>query len=1508
MNRSQRGAQAREHRPDEGAVAAADLQAVLGGLLRASAATPQEQVLALRRLRSGTKTLDLAQAIAASASAPEPPHADALLASSAGLIVQAEALWGGVPRILARLPLSNRPSPNPRRRLGPGTVWIAAGVLVPGRPADEFVGLHISGGTAQFAGLQGASGDTLTLSGAWKIALHLRPRGPANPPPGASPGADASDAAVTLPPSFDLTLDSQGNLALGAGDARASAYGRDLQFSMLQGPAFLDELTASVVLPGRLDAAAFSMELAQSQLFRAAGSAPVTRSGWALKTTRGNAASLGELSSAGALWIEWGPLRGLAWPTLAQGTALPRAVLQLAPGAIEFAARAPTGLLRQSALLWEETAAPTPRASSVDLTSDSASVLAYGAVPGSELVTLSGTAHGHLDRPLQSDGGRLRLDLPQSTAFVFQDTAGIDFLLLASDPDAASAPHLSLVLHNALLKVRPARFMVALGPLVDGRIEAGALALAFANRAILPTLPDPYAASFDFDRTQDRDQGLVLALVQWTAPAAATLGFSSFGVPGAGAAVPGTISEQSAASFQPPRVLLDVSSAVDQFGVALPFNGGNADLKGLNLVAPADQVAVVTLPPISWEPMLTKTPTPGGGDVVLPPPPNDGGIAGLQAEDPSLSSIEPVALLALYNDAIDARRHFLATLPLPFGLVAQLNSRLYREGDRSDFIDLGGSVYLHQPQFAPDYSGGLQWGIAGPPSSDVPVVTDPTLPGYLEFSSKDQYAQAVLSTNVYTRLSGDFGRRSTRGIPLRRYELSGYGASLFSDWRDTASVGPAIIEARFDVLVGRTAHEVVQMQSVLYPWFVRVVRTITMDRRTGGWVLREDSGWVAATPGFFDYPPGVAEAFPPERRHPGAVQGVEAVRNISLAGAQFPEPASASQLIWQPVRFDADVVFADWPAPRLGVAGGSMQRRVASGGITGWIQIGGPTYTDTLPDGTPIERVRPASAQDLRDLHYLVGAASAPLDCVLEFGGTPAQPGLVLRASRADVDVAGEAGSLQLVGAVRGSPRLPRDGTWTLARLGGGDAAPKALDAGFPVPVLRPNPGSALAGSDRWHLAEPSDIAQLADNALPSMRYSFVQALGAQKVNFDRPRVSQDVAPISLPQPPKLADMGAILHAVGVFPGLADAFDFQSLKALHVDGDALKFQESFAIGDGSKTAVLLDLGGSDALQLRIEYHDEGVGGDSPSAPKATVATVTVDPAASPRWAITLQRVCFAVQFRGQALISIFATLTADELHAPTVRDLRVRYEGLLNSLQAIFSNIEQVARFLPGGSAAGLKVGFSQGHLTVRNQFALPSLPLGAGQITDIACDMGFDVSVTPLGLSFSAGLGSEQNPFHWIVSPLSGTGVVRVGVGSGGLDVLVQAGLGVGLAIDLGIASGSASVALAIELVTAPTPFEIKIILSGRASVDVLQGLASATITLAAGVGVIPPDELLHPPFLPPQLLPPPNPVPPITVGLVASVSAGIHLSVCWVVDVDWDGYWQFRQDIKTPAIPLPI
>ena len=88
-----------------------------------------------------------------------------------------------------------------------------------------------------------------------------------------------------------------------------------------------------------------------------------------------------------------------------------------------------------------------------------------------------------------------------------------------------------------------------------------------------------------------------------------------------------------------------------------------------------------------------------------------------------------------------------------------------------------------------------------------------------------------------------------RRVPLEGIELSGYGASMFSHWYNEHANVASVSQAHFDVLVGRTSREVVQVRSILYPFAVHVVRTITLTRAANGYVYRSDSGWKAESDG-----------------------------------------------------------------------------------------------------------------------------------------------------------------------------------------------------------------------------------------------------------------------------------------------------------------------------------------------------------------------------------------------------------------------------------------------------------------------------------------------------------------------------------------------------------------------------------------------------------------------------------------------------------------------------------
>jgi hypothetical protein len=175
-------------------------------------------------------------------------------------------------------------------------------------------------------------------------------------------------------------------------------------------------------------------------------------------------------------------------------------------------------------------------------------------------------------------------------------------------------------------------------------------------------------------------------------------------------------------------------------------------------------------------------------------------------------------------------------------------------------------------------------------------------------------------------------------------------------------------------------------------------------------------------------------------------------------------------------------------------------------------------------------------------------------------------------------------------------------------------------------------------------------------------------------------------------------------------------------------------------------------------------------------------------------------------------------------------------------------------------------------------------LPLGLGYVTDVALDLGLSASISPPGLDFSLGLGSEQHPFHWVVSPLSGTGAMTLGVTDGKAALMIEAGVGAGVAIDVAVASGSASIVLGFAVELRGADVTLKVILTGQATVDVLDGFASASLSLTSTLGVEPKPALSEATF-------------------EGQVAVGIHVTVAWVGGFDWDGAWGFSQTYELNA-----
>jgi hypothetical protein len=1322
---------------------------------------------------------------------------------------------------------------------GAGSFWIQAALLAPGAPPSSFAGVLIAGGVATFDAPPLPIGGAIHFPDGTQLQFALQLDVP--PPPAAQPGPgqDAVAAVVTLP--VTLAVDIQGGATATPAPFSLQQYGQTLAFTPSGAAGTVSFLVDRLILPAAVDAPSFAPAAVQSTLFQPDGSAPITAAGWSMAISDAAFDQLGDAPDAGFSVVTTGPGLTLASAQMNGVVPLGAATFLSAPGMLE-AIVTPSRSLTQTFTLWSGGAA---RPSSLDVATATPTGLAgWIAVPGQEQFLAFATLKTHLDRPLAADGRPLPYDLV-TALFAITTTLAATTVQLRGTPQSQPAgtpvPLTTLVIENAVLFAAPATRLALDGTLgAAGAVTAGSVAVVHPVNGLVPTLPDPYAAEVSDDTAGLTTSLSVTITIAWTDPAAApTMAFASSG------GIFGTVF----------ATLLDLSGAMDQLGVAASFQDpADFSLAGLDWRLPLHDVRLFTVPEISWEPMTDDGTSPGG---VLQPP-DDGGASALSVpQSVRLVPVAPSAVLAAGLDDIQNGLGYQAEITLPFGIHALIQ-------EASITAQPGAAVSNLRPSFPTGLQGANQISLrAG--TEDSPAHFHGS--AYVDLGTQPSpgYGASVLGFTVAQIFNSQFTETAANPagyVPLLRYDLSGYGASVFSDWRAADSVpGAGIVQARFDVLNGRTAYEVIQAQAYLYPWAVRVVRTITIERKLAGWVLRHDSGWRAASDGMFQFENPLNFQF-----QLGPVAGLTSIRNITENGAELSTPLG---ITWQPVLFDADVLLSTGLTVLEGANGAGA---LPSSGIAGYLMIG-PPATPLSPDG-------------YSELINLVGAVRAPISGTL----VPIGAKLKMRVSDAEVSSAPAVPSQAVVvGAVRGSPLLPSQGAWSVAQRDPfGTAAPLALDAHTPVPLIQDG-----ADPSRWHLAEPADVNRL---NLPFTEYGFIQGTGTQKVYFPQPKLLANAPDIELPLPPHFADVGALLNATGAFPNLGAALQPPSpTPNITTSDDGVSITLEWDVDPSVGAATLLGFGDV-SVQLEYQYVKDRSASSLPP-PVRTHVKVTISPTG---WDVTLQKVTLALVTPfgdiNDPILSLVGTITASSTSAPTVTDLDVVYGAILGTVQSVFANLQQLAKFLPGGVGASLDVSFSDGKLTIRDSFALPKLPLGIGFITDVALDLGTTITLSPPSLNLTAGISAPDRPFHWLVSPLSGTGCVQVGYENATPAILIQGGLGVGLAIDLGIAAGSASVVIALQ-VTIGSDIKLQALLTGQASVDVLDGLASAALTLTAGLGLVPE------PF-PPRI----GTKPLDDVILSASCAVGIHISICWVVDIDFDGAWQFTQKVDVPDITSVI
>jgi len=747
--------------------------------------------------------------------------------------------------------------------------------------------------------------------------------------------------------------------------------------------------------------------------------------------------------------------------------------------------------------------------------------------------------------------------------------------------------------------------------------------------------------------------------------------------------------------------LLDVSTNADLLGVSfgtfgtermamvatmLPAAAGGfpLEVQGMDVVTRGMNARAFTVPQISWEPVINLTP-PELRQKVPPiekfdPPlgpnyyPDDGGPTRLinnSADHVALAPI-PLSEFLIDNFATDQNFAALSLGTLPFGLrtLALLQKNYRYEGA----LRRGANLRLLRKTWASGVFGARQLQLDAGEA--------------LRVGESDMFMGSTLQVDNVLNLSGTPTKTTTlgedvakifnnefllepfslvrqRGVPVSRMDLSGYGASIFSDWLNPHAAIAETSQAKFDVFVGRCANEIIQVRSIMHPWGIKVVRTITLFRANTAYSYRYDSGWRAESEGLFDFTyyvyvkDGTGKLVPQRRAspysiHPGVCAGLFNVKDIRAAegiepfigsliysipkivdenGQEIPNDNRSFPYDLEPVFFTADVEIEN---PVSGFVtktiAGNERKLVPSKKILGFVQL--------APRGLPL------SVEKLNELIARQGTIGGPIDCLIDIG----KSGQQMRLSRFDVSNSFQADGVKpaVAAAARGSVLLPKDGSWSLVKheAATGQVSPVPQDLAAPliragelvtkaIPISL-KPGSELAfvttikpspDGQLLRIANPTEL--LRNPAPDTINYGFLQSTDTQKALFLTPAFQQGVQTLMSKTPPLFADAFRIVNSKAIFPNIGDAVtNFGDVISLVKSGS--EFDQG-ALSDAGKKALkvmqineakqegykllkkvtefdlptteweLIKLG--DALRIYLEYEAQKQGAGSPAAGK-----------------------------------------------------------------------------------------------------------------------------------------------------------------------------------------------------------------------------------------------------------------------------------------------------------------
>ena len=1108
-----------------------------------------------------------------------------------------------------------------------GTVWIRGDLIDAGLPTGAFVGIKVVGGSLSLT--QMATVATTGVLTTIEITTPIRGVLELQPAPDdvtAVAGAcSASGAAATMPDSLSFRFGA-GTSTVEAAAGKGELWGQEFRFGASAAGWRFAEGLWTVVLAYDFAPQQFDADPIGDDLVHFGSVGGVDWAGLGLPVVLAPDASILGEASVPAQWFL--SVTGLAagWydsdPRLHE---LPATWIGISGSGVTIFAEGVAPLSPSVSHLYDlwTIVGSTQRLPWRQTYDQPFSLLYRCDVVDGEFAMAQGRADVAFDRPVTTDGVPVPTPTTRGTLLLHSYGGTVSAMLGAAVGDGHGIHQFAL--RNALIWTGEPTSVFVRGELLERRrIDAGEAQLPLGVLGWAPTLPDPYVSSA-FVRRPERfgePQGVLVARISWTAPDAVLVSFE--GQLGASLAIGGR--DASAGSPRPARrsdgdpdvgltqveqghlaldrtgeadrqkaqaaeqhgrderlkraqgedrkslalvdgylaevvgpapnvLLLDVSTNQDLLGIAVravqddrAAPGVSFGVSELAVRSEVTNMRVVALPQVQWEPVRTLD---ADQDIMtmgwFPTPlasASDGGATQIGARSQKLMPVIPQDAL---QGTIDTHAEGVPVgirTTFPFGLVAAVRLRPrdtpQRRADRYE---------MTRPSFPDEQSvGGIQVTARAEGGRSDDGGVSPTFDGRMrqllngvDLASGVPLGLSVLGEtlqpagSVETVFNDDMAANPR--VPVTRIDLSGYGASNFSDWNNPFAAFAEAAKVQFRLIVGRTTLEVIKVNSVLHPWGVRVTRSVTIERRPGGGVIRRDSGWQAFTPGLFDYRysdglGGIDIA--PYLFDAGVFRGLFNVRNIRPApGAVFAR--GPDTLV--PYYFDADAALEGVPG------------RTAAVGVLGYLQ--------TTPNGVP------ASPGTLQALIEAQGPIGGPVDAWMDFGGS----GLRFRAQRVEVGLAMDGADPLFVATVRGAPKLPDTGAWSVAvrpvtgvPANGGEAMPVGQNRGVPVirryPVLYPNNQSVfneppLAGTPGDYRF--ADAADLLTPTAPANDYALLQSTPTHAFIFPRPFVTAtNPRQLQSGQQPALADILARSTSKGAFPPPRNTIALAS-GSLHFD-------------------------------------------------------------------------------------------------------------------------------------------------------------------------------------------------------------------------------------------------------------------------------------------------------------------------------------------------------------------